>query len=249
MEMTELPTTRWGVVIFPGSNCDKDALDAVGRVCGQEVTAVWHEETDLGQLDAVILPGGFCYGDYLRGGAIARFANIMRGVQDFVNNGGLIIGICNGFQVLTESGLLPGALSRNEKLRFVCAEVNIRVERNDTAFTNKLQKGQVLKIPIAHNEGNFYLPAGQLEQLENSGRIVFRYCDAEGRITAESNPNGAANNIAGIINETGNVLGMMPHPERRCDPLLGSPDGIGIFQSMIEYIVKAHRIIPSVEAV
>lgn len=228
--------TQWGVVIFPGSNCDKDALDSVGRICGQKVEPLWHENDSFGDLDAVILPGGFSYGDYLRGGAIARFAGIMGKIKEFAANGGLLMGICNGFQVLTESGLLPGALSRNSGLRFVCKEIFIRVERNDTAFTSDFSVGEVLKIPIAHNEGNYYLPDEDLEELESRNQVVFRYCSAGGDVTEKSNPNGSRNNIAGIVNEAGNVLGMMPHPERRCDPLLGDPDGLGVFNSVIKHI-------------
>jgi len=230
--------TRWGVVIFPGSNCDKDALDAIGRILEQNVKTLWHGDVTSGldAIDAVILPGGFSYGDYLRSGAIARFAPVMESVVEFAENGGFVIGICNGFQVLTESGLLPGALLRNEGLRFVCREINIRVERTDTPFTNNFQVGQVLKIPVAHNEGGYFLPPDQLSELEDNHQVVFRYCDSEGKITPEANPNGSLNNIAGIISKNGKVLGMMPHPERRCDPLLGMPDGSGVFQSVIDSI-------------
>ena len=229
-------STHWGVVIFPGSNCDKDALDAVGRICEQDVTSVWHREITLDNLNAIVLPGGFSYGDYLRAGAISRFAPVMDRVIEFANQRGLVIGICNGFQVLTESGLLPGVLLRNERLRFICREVYLRVERNDNPFTSRFHAGQVLKIPIAHNEGNFFLPPDQLERLESNRQVLFRYCDVNGNITAEANPNGSLNNIAGIVNENCNVLGMMPHPERRCDPLLGDADGVGVFNSMIDYI-------------
>ncbi|NQT35683.1 phosphoribosylformylglycinamidine synthase subunit PurQ [bacterium] len=237
--MTEpetIETTRWGVVIFPGSNCDKDALDAVGRICGQKATPVWHRDIDLEEFDGIILPGGFSYGDYLRAGAIARFAEVMESVIEFAGHGGLVIGICNGFQVLAETRLLPGALMRNKDLRFICREVNLRVERSDTPFTNMIETGRVIKLPIAHNEGSFYLPPKQLEELESNRQVLFRYCDPNGNITAESNPNGSLNNIAGIVNRQGNVLGMMPHPERRCDPLLGDPDGFDLFGSAIDYI-------------
>jgi phosphoribosylformylglycinamidine synthase I len=223
-------------VIFPGANCDHDALDAVGRICGQDVVSVWHKETALDGFDSMVLPGGFSYGDYLRSGAIARFAPVMDKVVDFAGSGGLLIGICNGFQVLTEAGLVPGALMRNVGLRFVCKEVYLRVERTDTPFTSRLKVGQVLKIPIAHNEGSFYLPADELSALEANQQVVFRYCDSDGNVVPEANPNGSLNNIAGIINRQGNVLGMMPHPERRCDPLLGSPDGVDIFRSMIDHL-------------
>lgn len=228
--------SHWGVVIFPGSNCDHDALDALGRICGQNVREIWHKENDLDDIDGVILPGGFSYGDYLRAGAIARFSPVMKNLVEFAGRGGLVIGVCNGFQVLSEIGLLPGALMRNVGLRFICREVNLRVERTDTVFTRMYNPGQVIRIPIAHNEGNFYLPADQLEELESIRQVVFRYCDANGKITAEANPNGSANNIAGIVNRDGNVLGMMPHPERRCDPLLGKPDGEPLFRSMIDHL-------------
>lgn len=236
MSQVETEITRWGVVIFPGSNCDHDAVDALGRICRQEVREVWHKQEDLGDLDAVILPGGFCYGDYLRAGAIARFSPVMKWVVNFAGSGGIVIGICNGFQVLTEIGLLDGALMRNIDLRFICREIFIRVERTDTPFTRHYSEGQVLKIPVAHNEGNFYLPPEKLTQLENNRQVIFRYCDDEGRITPEANPNGSAGNIAGIINQRCNVLGMMPHPERRCDPLLGEPDGIDLFKSAIGHL-------------
>ncbi|MDP8239562.1 MAG: phosphoribosylformylglycinamidine synthase subunit PurQ [Candidatus Hatepunaea meridiana] len=228
--------TRLGVVIFPGSNCDKDALDAIGRICGQDIKPIWHRDTNLDDMDAVILPGGFSYGDYLRAGAIARFAPVVEKLIAFADRGGLVIGICNGFQVLTETKLLPGALMRNEGLRFICREVFLRVERTDTPFTRNLQSGQVIKFPIAHNEGNFYLPSDELKKLEKNQQVLFRYCDAEGNVTPKANPNGSLNNIAGIVNIKGNVLGMMPHPERRCDPLLGEPDGVGIFESVIDSI-------------
>jgi phosphoribosylformylglycinamidine synthase subunit PurQ / glutaminase len=229
--------TRWGVVEFPGSNCDHDALDTLDRICGQAVRPVWHEERCMGDLDAILLPGGFSYGDYLRGGAIARFANVMDQIIGFAERGGLLLGVCNGFQVLTESGLLPGVLMRNSGLRFICREVYLRVERTDTPFTSHYQLNQVISIPIAHNEGNFYLPSDQLEELEENNQVVFRYCDRNGKITPESNPNGSLNNIAGIVNSNGNILGIMPHPERRCDPLFGIPDGLGVFQSMIDHLV------------
>lgn len=230
--------TRWGIITFPGSNCDKDALDAVGRICEQQASPVWHRPEQAGPFDALFLPGGFSYGDYLRSGAIARFSSVMEGVVNFAGNNGVVIGICNGFQVLTEAGLLPGALMRNVGLRFICREIHIRVERKDTIFTSRYKIGDVLRIPIAHNEGSYYLPSLELEKLEDEKRVIFRYCDPLGNITPESNPNGSLNNIAGIINAGGNVLGMMPHPERRCDPLLGRADGIGIFQSVIDNLLE-----------
>lgn len=234
--MATLNPIPWSVVTFPGSNCDHDAFDAVGRLLGNQATDVWHREQNLTDARAVIVPGGFSYGDYLRSGAIARFAPAMEAVAKFAEEGGLVIGICNGFQILTEAGLLPGAMARNVGLRFLCKEVYLRVERDDTPFTSRFYVGQVIKVPIAHNEGNFYLPDADLTHLEAARQVVFRYCDSKGEVTAESNPNGSKNNIAGIINRAGNVLGMMPHPERRCDPLLGKPDGADIFRSMADYL-------------
>ena len=228
--------TPWGVVIFPGSNCDHDAIDAVGRLMGNPVQQVWHRNADLGNVAAVVVPGGFSYGDYLRSGAIARFAPAMESVSKFGKAGGLVIGVCNGFQILTEAGMLPGVLLRNVGLRFICQEIYLRVERNDTPFTSRMRVGQTIKIPIAHNEGNYYLPPTDLSELEAANQVVFRYCDRHGNVTPESNPNGAINNIAGIINREGNVLGMMPHPERRCDPLLGKADGAEIFRSMADHL-------------
>ena len=205
-------------------------------MCGQDVRPIWHRELNLNDLSAIIVPGGFSYGDYLRAGAIARFAPVMDRLIDFAKCGGIAIGICNGFQVLTEAGLLPGVLLRNTGLRFICKEVLLRVERTDTPFTNLYAQGQIIHIPVAHNEGNFYLPPDQLDELEHNRQVVFRYCDQEGNITLEANPNGSVNNIAGIVNREGNVLGMMPHPERRCDPLLGRPDGADVFRSVISHL-------------
>lgn len=230
--------TRWGVIEFPGSNCDHDAIDTLDRICGQAVRPVWHGEICMGDMDAIVLPGGFSYGDYLRSGAIARFANVMDQLIGFAQRGGLLIGICNGFQVLTEAGLLPGVLMRNTKLRFICQDVYLKVERTDTPFTSHYEQDQVIKIPIAHNEGNFFAPAEQLDELESNGQVVFRYCDSRGEVTPESNPNGSLNNIAGIVNKHGNILGMMPHPERRCDGLLGQTDGLGLFHSMISHLSR-----------
>lgn len=223
----------FGVLIFPGSNCDMDAVHAVRDVLGMEARAVWHEETSLEGIDVVIVPGGFSYGDYLRCGAIARFSPIMRAVEEHAAAGKPVIGICNGFQILTEAHLLPGALHRNVGLQFLCQPVYLRVENANTIFTRAYRPGDVLRIPIAHNEGNYFADSDVLARLEDSNRVVFRYCDAEGRITPDANPNGSLNNIAGIINEGGNVLGMMPHPERACEPLLGSADGYGVFKSLV----------------
>jgi phosphoribosylformylglycinamidine synthase len=209
-----------------------DAVHAVTDVMGQEAKAIWHEETSLGGVDAVIVPGGFSYGDYLRCGAIARFSPIMEAVRAHAAEGKPVIGICNGFQILTEAHLLPGALHRNEGLQFLCQPVYLRVENNDTVFTRAYKKGQVIQLPIAHNEGNFFVEKDEALKLETERRVVFRYCDPEGRVSEDANPNGSLNNIAGIINEAGNVLGMMPHPERACELLLGSEDGKGVFESL-----------------
>lgn len=228
---------RFGILVFPGSNCDHDAYYAVKHVAGQEAHFIWHKETKLGDVDVVIVPGGFSYGDYLRPGAIARFSPIMQDVIRFAREGGPVIGICNGFQVLCESGLLPGVLLRNASLRFLCKYVHVRVEQTDTPFTNALQPGQVLRIPIAHGEGNYFAPPEVLQRLEANGQVVFRYCEPDGRVTQEANPNGSAHNIAGIVNAQRNVLGMMPHPERCVEALLGSADGLGIFRSLIRHVV------------
>jgi phosphoribosylformylglycinamidine synthase len=224
---------KCSVITFPGSNCDHDAIFAAG-LADFEITNVWHEETKLPtKTDLVIIPGGFSYGDYLRCGAIARFAPIMQEVVKFANAGGYVIGICNGFQILTESELLPGALLRNQCLTFLCKDVHLKVEQNTTAFTNKYNPKQVIRIPIAHGEGNYYAANDTIKELEDSGRVVFRYCESAGNVTQNANPNGSINNIAGIINKKGNVLGMMPHPERYSDITLGCDDGKNIFLSII----------------
>jgi phosphoribosylformylglycinamidine synthase len=227
---------KFGVVVFPGSNCDHDAYYVCKKVLGQEAVFLWHKDTVLPGVDAVILPGGFSYGDYLRCGAIARFSPIMREVTEFAEAGGTVIGICNGFQILVEAGLLPGVLLRNASLRFVCRTVRCRVERTDTRFTGLCTAGEVLAIPVAHGDGNYFTDAGTLAELERSGRILFRYCEEDGSVTARSNPNGSLAGIAGIINERGNVLGMMPHPERASDPVLGRTDGQRIFRSIIQWV-------------
>ncbi|HWO93970.1 MAG TPA: phosphoribosylformylglycinamidine synthase subunit PurQ [Dehalococcoidia bacterium] len=224
---------RFGIVVFPGTWSDRDCYHAISDVLGQEAEYVWHRDRDLSRFDAVILPGGFSYGDYLRCGAIARFSPIMDAVAEFAESGRLVLGICNGFQVLCEAGLLPGALRRNADLRFHCEWVNLRTERTDTAFTNACLPSQVLRIPISHGEGNYYADERALEELEAAGRVVFRYCDAKGDARPDANPNGSVHNIAGIINGRGNVLGMMPHPERAVESLLGSDDGILILRSMV----------------
>lgn len=220
-----------GVVTFPGSNCDADARYA-SKLIGAEVHQLWHKDTSLPPgLDLIILPGGFSYGDYLRTGAIARFSPIMQHVIAFANNGGMVIGICNGFQILCESGLLPGALIRNENLSFVCKDVYLRVENKDTAFTSAAEKN-VLRIPIAHGDGRYTASPEVIDELERTGRILFRYCDEGGERSPGSNPNGSVNDIAGIMNERGNVMGMMPHPERAIEPILGSDDGMAVFASI-----------------
>lgn len=223
---------RVGVVTFPGSNCDYDAYAAIRHVLGEEVTFLWHRSHDLDGSDLVILPGGFSYGDYLRSGAIARFSPIMESVVRFARGGGLVLGICNGFQILTECGLLPGALMRNRRLRFICRFVYLKTENNQTAFSNACRPGEVLRIPIAHGDGNYYHYEHEVRRLEDNGQVVFRYGDREGRATEAANPNGSLNNIAGIINREGNVMGMMPHPERAVEPILGSCDGLKVFQSV-----------------
>jgi len=233
---------KFGVVVFPGSNCDHDAYDVLERCFGQETRFLWHKDSSLGGVDAVILPGGFSYGDYLRCGAIARFSPIMKEVAAFAGRGGVVMGICNGFQILCEAGLLPGAFLRNERLNFVCDFVNLRVENASSRFTGACQKGEVLRIPIAHGEGNYYADDRTLEELEENGQILFRYCEADGSITASSNPNGSLSNIAGILNRAGNVMGMMPHPERASDPMLRNTDGRKIFRSLIDSFVMKEQI-------
>jgi phosphoribosylformylglycinamidine synthase subunit PurQ / glutaminase len=229
---------KFGVIIFPGSNCDHDAYWTIEHVAKQPVTFLWHDSPDLQNCDAIIVPGGFAYGDYLRSGAIAKFSPVMDSVRQFAAGGGLVIGICNGFQILCESGLLPGALTRNVGLKYVCKPVHVRVENDQTPFTSSCQKGEVLTIPIGHMEGNYFCDADTLAQLKNEDRIVFRYVTSSGEITAESNPNGSIENIAGICNADRNVLGMMPHPERSAEPELGGTDGFKIFNSMIGALVS-----------
>lgn len=235
---------KFGVVVFPGSNCDYDAYHVLKNVIGQETVFLWHKDRDLQNVDCLVLPGGFSYGDYLRSGAIARFSPIMSEVKKFAATGGLIIGICNGFQILLEAGLLPGAMLRNKNLKFLCQHVWVKIENNQTAFSNSGQKGQVLKIPIAHFDGNYYAPPRVLAELEKNKQIVFRYCNENGNLTEEANVNGSANHIAGLINREGNVLGMMPHPERASEKILGSEDGQVIFNSIINYLEKKAVISP-----
>lgn len=223
-----------GVVIFPGSNCDHDCQYVFQDVLGQTVEMVWHKETLPAGLDVVVLPGGFSYGDYLRTGAIARFSPVMAGVKAFANQGGLVMGICNGFQILLEAGLLPGVMLRNTSLNFICKDVYIKVENAATRFTKRCQSGQVLKIPIAHADGSYYTDPVTLGGVKANAQVIFRYCTAEGKASLEANPNGSLDNIAGIINAEGNVLGMMPHPERCAEALLGNDAGRLIFLSMLE---------------
>ncbi len=230
---------RAAVVTFPGSNCDYDCYKAAQELLGGDVYYVWHREHDLREPDVVFLPGGFAYGDYLRAGAIARFSPVMREVMAFAAEGGTVAGICNGFQVLCEAGLLPGALIKNASLQFRGEDVYVRVERTDTAFTSAYAPGQVLRLPIAHGEGNYVADADTLARLEAEQRVIFRYVDAAGRVTDEGNPNGSMHNIAGIMNEHGNVLGLMPHPERVVDPILGNTDGRGVFESIAAALAGA----------
>ena len=229
---------KFGVVMFPGSNCDHDTYHVISKVIGQPVDFIWHRDNSVGDCDAVILPGGFSYGDYLRTGAIARFSPVMGAVKEFASRGGLVMGICNGFQILCEAGLLPGALLRNKNLKFICAHINIRVEATDTPFTNRCQRGQVLSVPIAHGDGNYFCDAGTLAELQRDNRIIFRYSDASGKFTADSNPNGSLDGIAGICNRERNVLGLMPHPERASDQVLGSNDGRIIFYSLADTLAE-----------
>lgn len=229
---------KFGVVMFPGSNCDHDTYHVISKVIGQPVDFIWHRENTVGDCDAVILPGGFSYGDYLRTGAIARFSPVMGAVKEFAARGGLVVGICNGFQILCEAGLLPGALMRNKNLKFICGHINIRVEATDSPFTNRCQRGQVLSVPIAHGDGNYFCDDSTLNELNRENRIIFRYSDASGNVTADSNPNGSLDNIAGICNRERNVLGLMPHPERASEQLLGSSDGRIIFYSLADTLAE-----------
>jgi phosphoribosylformylglycinamidine synthase subunit PurQ / glutaminase len=229
---------KFGVVVFPGSNCDHDAYHAIGSVLGRPVEFLWHRSENLAGCDAIILPGGFAFGDYLRTGAIARFSPVMNSVAKFARSGGLVLGICNGFQILCESGLLPGAMMRNRDLRFLCQQVHIRVENTDTPFTCAARRGQILKMPIAHMDGNYFCDSATLADLERNDQILFRYTTPDGRDDDAGNPNGALANIAGICNRERNVAGLMPHPERAVEAPLGSADGLVIFRSMVETFVR-----------
>jgi phosphoribosylformylglycinamidine synthase len=223
---------KFGVVVFTGSNCDADTEHALGTIVGAEVQPLWHADETVQGVDCVVLPGGFAYGDYLRAGAIARFSPVMRAVQRHAEAGGLVLGICNGFQVLVEAGLLPGALLRNAELEFRCRWVHLRVERAGTPFTGAYRQGEVIRMPIAHGEGRYYADPATLDRLEANGQVIFRYVSGDGPGALPANPNGSARDIAGIVNERGNVLGLMPHPERCCEPLVGGADGVRLFQSL-----------------
>jgi len=224
---------KFGVVVFPGSNCDHDCYHVATKVMGHEARFLWHKDTEIGDEDCLILPGGFSYGDYLRSGAMAACSPIMDSVRKFADDGGLVIGICNGFQILVEARMLPGVLIRNDSLKFICKDVHLRVEHSDTSFTNACRVGEVLKIPIAHHDGNYYAEKKEIARLMKNGQILFRYCSREGDVDAETNPNGSLEAVAGITNEKGNVCGMMPHPERCSESLLGNQDGLKIFESII----------------
>ena len=228
-----------GVIVFPGSNCDHDTYHVLKHVCGQDARFVWHKDSDLASLDAIVLPGGFAYGDYLRTGAIARFSPVMRSVTEFARKGGPVLGICNGFQILQEAGLLPGAMLRNRDVLFLSQPVHVRLERDDTIATAGIPVGTVLTMPIAHGDGNFYLPEEELNRLEDEGRVVFRYATRDGRLEDAANPNGSARANAGVCNEGRNVVGLMPHPERAAEPELGSADGRRLFEALVGSLVRA----------
>jgi phosphoribosylformylglycinamidine synthase len=232
---------KFGIVVFPGSNCDHDVYHVAKHVLGQEASFLWHKDSGFAGVDCVVLPGGFAHGDYLRCGAMARFSPILRAVEAHAERGGLVLGICNGFQVLTEAGLLPGALVRNTALEYLCRDLSVRVERQDTPFTARIKQGTVLTIPVGHGEGCFYAPEETLRQIEEKRQVVFRYCDAAGQVNAESNPNGSLRAIAGVCNERGNVLGLMPHPDRCAEEALGNVHGRRIFDSIVQSWQQARR--------
>lgn len=227
-----------GIIVFPGSNCDRDCAHVLTEVMGQAAHFIWHQDTSLKGMDAIILPGGFSYGDYLRTGAIARFSPIMDAVAEFARQGGMVLGICNGFQILLEAGLLPGAMLRNRHLSFICEDIFVRVENAATPFTNQCESGQVLRLPIAHADGNYYTDPVRLAALQANAQIVFRYCDREGNVTSQANPNGSLDNIAGIRNAAGNILGLMPHPERGAERILNNEDGVLIFRSIMSALER-----------
>ncbi len=233
---------KFGIVVFPGSNCDHDCYHTIKHVLGHDARFVWHEETDISDYDCIIIPGGFSYGDYLRTGSIASLSPIMKSVSEYASAGGAVIGICNGFQVLVEAGLLPGSLIKNASLKFICKWVYLKLENNDTLFTSNMNKGDVLRIPVAHGEGNYFCTAEDLKELESNGQVVFRYSSPAGEVTEEANPNGSLNNIAGISNKEGNVLGMMPHPERCSEGIMGGEDGRAIFESLISNLHQKGRV-------
>ncbi len=232
---------KFGIVVFPGSNCDHDVYHVAKHVLGQEAAFLWHKDSSFSGIDCIVLPGGFAHGDYLRAGALARFSPIMKSVEAFAARGGLVFGICNGFQVLAEAGLLPGALMRNAGLQYLCRDVYLRTERQDTPYTARIKQGTVLRIPIGHGEGCYYAPEGVLREIEEKHQVVFRYCDAAGQVNAESNPNGSLRAIAGICNERGNVIGMMPHPDRCAEEVLGNAHGRRIFDSIVHSWQQARR--------
>jgi len=231
---------NWGVLLFPGSNCAEDCFHVIDKVLGKPVSYLWHKDTELGDVDAIIIPGGFSYGDHLRPGAIAHLSPVMTSVKAFAEKGGLVIGICNGFQILTESRMLPGSLIQNKGIKFLCQDQSLRIENADTPFTSEYSKGDVVVLPIAHNEGNYYAKPETIVEMEGNNQILFRYCNVEGEVSNATNPNGSINNIAGIVNRTGNVVGMMPHPERSSDAVLGLSDGKGVFVSMLKYLEVKH---------
>ena len=228
---------KFGSIMFPGSNCDRDVVWLTEGLLGQPTRMVWHQEEDISDVDVIVIPGGFSYGDYLRCGAIARFSTVMKATITHAQKGKLVLGICNGFQILTEIGLLPGVLVRNQKLNFICNQVPVKVENSDTPWTSAYTKGEVISLPIAHGEGHYYADPDTLQELENNCQILFRYCTQNGEISPEANPNGSLNNIAGICNRQGNVLGMMPHPERASDPMLGNTDGMKLFKGLLMAVV------------
>jgi len=232
---------KFGIVVFPGSNCEHDVYHVVKHLLGHEATFIWHKTESLAGIDCVVLPGGFAHGDYLRTGAMARFSPIMQSIKQYADRGGMVFGICNGFQILTEAGMLPGALVRNASLQYICRDLHLRVERQDTPYTNRIKQGSVLKIPIGHGEGCYYAPDAVLQELGKKRQVVFRYCDANGEITAEANPNGSLHSIAGVCNEKGNVLGMMPHPDRCAEEVLGNADGLRLFNSILHAWQQTRR--------
>ena len=229
---------KFGVVVFPGSNCDHDSYYSIKKVLGYDVTFLWHKENNLQNCSVIILPGGFSYGDYLRTGAIAKLSPIMNSIIDFAEKGGIVVGICNGFQILTESGLLPGVLLKNNSLKFVCKDVYLTTVNLNTRFTNQLNRDAVIKFPIAHGEGNYFAEEDTLNSLVKNNQIVFKYSSSSGEVSDKHNPNGSSMNIAGIINKNGNVLGMMPHPERCCNPILGNTDGTLVFKSIFQSLIN-----------